>query len=435
MRLYLFVAFLFLTSIKEVLSQPFIQWGNLKPGDYQVGYKTIIKTDYSRTYGSNPRTIQMYMWYPSTNAKSERNKYGTYFSDVGNDWGTKKNVSEVLSRMLIKDFKSGALNPSFSGAISEDDFQKILNSPIAASRDAHPAPGKFPLVLHIASNGALHQSVMLEYLASHGYVVISISIYGSSPAFYGRGESGPKGLHAMTEDLAFTIAHSKSIDFIDTSKTAMIGMLAQAGISLQMKEELLDAIACLDCIAEESTFKLLPYYEPRRIRLKIMQITNEALRNRNRFAMDSLIYSERFEVNVRGLKHPDFYPFPGIAFPEKAKERVMHELILYNTRLFLDYALLGNGDFKSSSSEITKHEASGFMPTEAEFLEWLRYGRMDQVRRVWDLYGKSLSGQDNFFSVVLFLSRDKSEFANEAFKMYSSAYPDDPRLRMISQFL
>ena len=74
------------------------------------------------------------------------------------------------------------------------------------------------------------------------------------------------------------------------------------------------------------------------------------------------------------------------------------------------------------------------VPAKAEFLQWLRFGNMDQVRKVWKENGKAISGQENFFTVVLFLSRDKSRFAKEAYEIYSSAYPDDPRLKMISQF-
>ena len=114
-------------------------------------------------------------------------------------------------------------------------------------------------------------------------------------------------------------------------------MMAQAGISLQMKEELVDAVVCLDCFADGPMLSTLPYYNPRRVRLKILQITNNAFSKMNRYLLDSLIYAERFEVQVEGLQHPDFYPFPRIASSANAKEQVMHDIILRNTLLFLDY--------------------------------------------------------------------------------------------------
>ena len=435
MNVILFVACLLVTFLQQVVAQSFSQWGNLEPGKYPVGYTTLIKTDYSRTYGSNPRTVQMYIWYPAKSTSRDKTVYESYFQDVANDWGEHGSRKDSLGKMLIREFKSGALNPSFGGVISDSSFSKIMDNPIPVKRNANSAAGRFPLILHISANGALHQSVMLEFLASHGYVVISMSMYGSSPAFYGRGEAGPKGLLAMTEDLAFAIAQSRTLGFVDTSKTAVIGMMAQAGISLQMKEKLVDAIACLDCFTDKQILQTLPFYEPRSVRLKILQITNKAFGNMNRFLLDSLIYADRFEVKINGLQHPDFYPFPRIASSEKAKQQLMYDLILRNTLMFLDFAFSKKGDYQGISAEVKKYPATGIMPTEAEFLEWLRFGSMDRVRTAWREFGKELSGQQNFFSVVLFLARDKSIFAKEAFEMYSSVYPNDTRLKMISQFL
>ena len=435
MKKLLFLLAVTITFMTYANAQLFPQWGNLTPGKFKIGYKTIVKTDASRTYGSQPRVVQMYMWYPARSGTGTKASYGQYFKDVANDWGGNKNISENLGRMLKKDFRSGALNPSFAGEFSDEAFQKILETPIPVMVNATPETGKFPLVLHITSNGALHQSVMMEYLASHGYVVISISMYGSSPAFYGRGEAGAKGLHAMTEDLAFVIAQSRSVDFVDTAKTAAIGLMAQAGISLQMKEELLDAIVCLDCHTDQRLLRMLPYYDPKRLRIKMLQVLNSAFPVEVNYMLDSLIYSERFETKIEGLQHPDFYPFPRIAAPETARDHVKYELILRNTLLFLDYALQLKGTYQAGSSTTKKHDPAANTPTEAEFLQWLRYGQMQQVRHAWKQFGKDVAGQENFFSVVLFLARDKSEFAREAYEMYSSAYPNDSRLKMISQFL
>ena len=117
------------------------------------------------------------------------------------------------------------------------------------------------------------------------------------------------------------------------------------------------------------------------------------------------------------------------------KNHVMYEHILRNTLSFLEYALQGRGVYNGNEAMTRRYNAAVIMPTEAEFLEWLRFGQMQKVRQAWRQYGKEITGKENFFSVVLFLARDKSLYAKEAFEMYSSAYADDPRLKMISQFL
>ena len=51
----------------------------------------------------------------------------------------------------------------------------------------------------------------------------------------------------------------------------MIGMLAGAGISLQLKEMAFKALACLDCFWDKDNLKQLPYYDPKKIRIPILE--------------------------------------------------------------------------------------------------------------------------------------------------------------------
>ena len=100
----------------------------------------------------------------------------------------------------------------------------------------------------------------------------------------------------------------------------------------------------------------------------------------------------------------------------------------------MDHALKGKKSFDAVNASVKVTQSLPVKPTEAEFLGWLRYGNMDLVRVAWKQYGKAISGAENLFSVVLFLARDKSLYAKEAYELYSTAYPNDPRLKMISQF-
>ena len=164
------------------------QWGDLQPGPHGVGYRTLHVRDVQRRYFDKPRFLQIYMWYPA--AASTRGRYmpyGRYLEDAAVDWGESPERVAGLAGRLRTEFRSGALNPSFPGELSESALAALLATPTRVVRDAPPAPDRFPVLLHAHMQGALHQSVMLEYLASHGYVVLSISTYNSAPAYYGRG--------------------------------------------------------------------------------------------------------------------------------------------------------------------------------------------------------------------------------------------------------
>ena len=69
----------------NLMAQAPVLWDDLKPGEYAIGFKTIEKYDFSRTFrskydyfgeaipGENARPIQICIWYPAQ--KSENDQY------------------------------------------------------------------------------------------------------------------------------------------------------------------------------------------------------------------------------------------------------------------------------------------------------------------------------------------------------------------------
>lgn len=442
----IFLWLLLIALFTEANAQP--QWGNLKPGPFSIGYRTLQLTDPSRTYFQPGRPIQVYVWYPAMSFDGkEAMKYGDYFDDIGRDWGTQGDAAK-LGNDLSRNFKSGALNPSFSGTIGDVEFKRILSTKIPVKRDARPAKGTFPVLLHIHANGALTQSVMLECLASNGYIVMSISLYGSSPAFYGRGEGTANELLDLTQDLAFVMGRSKMIAGAVPGKIAVVGMLSQLGLLLQSKTKRLDAIACLDCSWNPKLLKNIPYYNPATITLPILEAVNTDFAPQGPTFIDSLRYAERYIVRFKQLPHADFYPFPRIASPEKAGDHVNYDLLMELTVNFLDAVLKGKPEAVEymATLEDTSRRSSGIAsfrkelsstapPTEHEFLTWLRYGNVNEARSAWNNYGKAIVSESNLFFVTLFAAREGESHAFEVFEMYISAFPGSPRNSMLYEHL
>jgi len=82
---YLFVSVLSILVLTETgLGQAPPLWGEIKPGPYAVGFRTIEKYDYSRTFqpakdyfgnpvpGQTARPIQVCYWYPAEPNSSAR---------------------------------------------------------------------------------------------------------------------------------------------------------------------------------------------------------------------------------------------------------------------------------------------------------------------------------------------------------------------------
>ncbi len=444
-----FVLFLLLSI--SLNGQNNSQWGNLKKGPYQVGYKTLLTHDLSRNYLDEHKPIQIYVWYPTKDSTSPGMVFGDYFEDAVKDFGNDSVYSKLVLNDIIEEFKSGALNPSFNSQISDAEFEIISNTKIPCIREAKPAEGKFPLVLHTHVSGVLHQSIMLEYLASHGFVVMSISMYNTAPVYYGRGEDGSYALLSSSDDLGFVLAQARQFDFVDPAKAAVVGMLAANGLAFQFKESLVDAIACLDCSSDwsEEYQRELPFFDPRKIRIPILEIINSDIPDQNTTFLDSLPFSDRYVLRLKDFLHSDFYPFPKIAHPDASKDHRKYEFVSELTRQFLSKVLnLGEGssiEFVELAkqipgadliSSIKKLSARDLVYTENEFLSYLRFGQLYKIQGEYlsKSYLSSLN-QSNLFSVVVFLCRDKKPHAKDALAIYNSVYPADPRRKFLQDLL
>lgn len=427
------------------------QWGNLKEGPYRVGYTTMMGKDSSRNYLPSYKPLQMYIWYPTRASRSSTMRFGEYVEDAAADFNQDTVYTRLLSVSLKEEFKNGNMNPSFNGKFTDAAFERVLNTPVAAIRNALPAPGKFPLLLHTHANGVLHQSILLEYLASHGFVVVSFSMYNTAPVHYGRGEEGAASLLSYSGDLGYILAKARQLNFVDGEKAAMIGMLAQVGLAYQFREPMLDAIACLDCPANWNwqAMHRLPFYDVRKIRIPILEVINSQVPEQRLTFLDSLHYSQRYVVRNTNLPHADFYPFPKIANPEDARKFLNYELISEMVRLFLsselhddDTAMPRLQDLVNGNSGGENNMSMKMVPaipaklTENEFLTALRFGNLAEVKSALSDQGYETSlNAANFFSVVLFLCRDGAPHAFDAISIYSGAYPEDQRIGFLYRLL
>jgi hypothetical protein len=370
--------------------------------------------------------------------------YGSYTDDAAREWGGRR--ATALRAAAVADVESAVL-----GSI-EDDAQRaarlsaILATPTAAVRDAKPAAGRFPVVLHVP--GATTQSVLLEYLASHGYVVLSVPLYNAAPAFQGRADHTPASLLDTTEDLAWMLGEAERLPSADVSRAAAIGMFAQAGLALQMRGTPLAAIACLEC-GDNETLKPLPFYDPARVRIPVLELRSSSWNG----AMDQAPFTQGLRAATRyvgrftSLGHPDFFPFAKLAGQPTASR---HDAVAVVARAFLDATLKGDAHataflqsggplpgLPADSLQLRVLGAEDLPPTAAEFLGWLRFGDMYRVRAAWDRFGAALVERDRMFAAVLFLARDGAPQAADAVAMFRRGFPlgDDVRRREQEEML
>lgn len=260
-------------------------WGDLKPGRYQVGYKTIYAYDLSRP--SLPvesekaksinrgRQMQINVWYP---AETQKRFSLMRFEDYAHlllqevDFAP---LTEAQKRTSADKFLE---NPVELGGLADQirpRLQALMKMETAAIKDAAHALGRFPLVIFPAYRTPSIHSIMCEYLASHGFVVASTGLKGTHEV---EPEISVTGVETTSADLQFVIGTLKTLPMVEGEKLALMGLgfAASGCLALQTRNTDVDAVISLDggilSPFEDRMLKRTPYYDLSMIRVPLLAI-------------------------------------------------------------------------------------------------------------------------------------------------------------------
>jgi predicted dienelactone hydrolase len=134
------------------------------PGPLPVGVMTTVFVDKSRTdnFTKEPRTLVTEIWYPATN--DARNKPKNKYSDFLPTAATPEIEAQI----------KGAYKMDIATIDKTFWNEAVRNAPVRE--------GRFPLVVFSHGNGGTrHQNTFwCDYLASHGYIVVSADHTGNA---------------------------------------------------------------------------------------------------------------------------------------------------------------------------------------------------------------------------------------------------------------
>jgi len=159
-RMTILAALFSITIVCATTAQPTSKvkiFDPLAVGPYPVGVTTTVFVDHSRTdtFTKAPRTLVTEIWYPATDDARNlpKNKFSNFIPG---------GVSPQFDSMLKIAFKK-----------SVAEFDELFWN--YAVRDARVRDGKFPLIIFSHGNrGSRWQNTFwYDYLASHGYVIVS----------------------------------------------------------------------------------------------------------------------------------------------------------------------------------------------------------------------------------------------------------------------
>jgi len=189
-------------------------WLNLKPGSFHVGYRRFLMG-----------TDALDIWYPAKNA-GKAMTFRAYLH------GTVGELSTFLSHHGV---------PAASIA-------QLLDASVYARSGAAAAAGRFPLVIIAQGNGedAADQSILSEFLASHGYVVASVPSPTIAHPMTDEAQVGAFAEEQATAERASKATSKRFRVRIDRESIVGHSFGARAALLLAMQRPSLRAIVSLD---------------------------------------------------------------------------------------------------------------------------------------------------------------------------------------------
>lgn len=307
----IFTVTIFLLAALPAYAQNW-QWTNIKTGPFSPGYTTIVIKSYHRPFSTHPvtpRVLPIHVWYPSTQFSGATMKFFDFVTAEKNPaWGG-LSASESL-RSIVEQHVDSADVLNITQKLKEITSVSILHAAIPRK--------KFPVVMlgtGLSAPGYFF-TLLAEYLASHGYVVISFpSIQENLTEKFTFNQ---RGLLNQVEDMELVLNEIATLPYADINRLALaawsVGGAAQ--ILFQMKHRIAKAAISLDAASQYMYGKDLlihsVYFDSSAFTIPFLNLSAAAkpkffVQRSNYFA--DTVAANKTEFSFPGLSHSDFLSF------------------------------------------------------------------------------------------------------------------------------
>lgn len=331
------------TSLKEI---------NLKNGPYKVGFRHYIAIDSTRTYQVKNeftnqfvyRPIPVSLWYPtSTESNTEQLTVLDYLEVLKEEEEWKNLPNEYLLDW-------------FPYLWNTPENKKHLAETVSALSNTRFLDGKYPVIVYAPSYQAssIENFYLFEYLASHGFVVISSPSRGTESRKLEGGTT--KDLETQSRDVEFLLKETYKYSIVDPRKVALMGF-SFGGLSnmiATMRNKNVLALVSLDG-TERYNYEVLSgsaYFQPDKIDIpyihfaqknipetvlredKIPETLNTAFQ-----LFDSIKYGDVYSYKFHDLTHSYFSSF-GVLFANRDKRQDKGDDAIMNSyRILAEHTL------------------------------------------------------------------------------------------------
>lgn len=430
-------------------------WGDLKPGKFAVGYRSMHEYDRSRVFvaqrnydgelfaGERSRPLQIQIFYPAQTAtNAARMLYGDYLN-FKSDTPVSEIVAEGFRRKT--DGIHNWYQRRFLHAYGKGLYERLIKIPTAAIRNAPVAKGRFPLIIYGggANFGTDENVVLWEYLASHGYIVAAVPTMGADTVDYSADDAG---LEILTRDMEFLFAQVRNLPNVDADRVAAMGFSygGQAALLMAMRNPDIKAVVGLDPSFIGTFYskflKNSPFYNVDNVMIPLLEMHRKDPQTVTYDLTDALKYAERYSFEINDLSHVDFTNFAllySAVLSEQARQnppisarKAAFEAMSRYILDFFDVHLKGGGEDKREKLK-TPEKWKGYPPDYVSFrylkarsappsyAEFLRIIRETGIKRGVQIYREILR-RDPAASVI-----SEKSINNLGYELLSSGKIDE----------
>ncbi|PWL39638.1 hypothetical protein DKG77_02060 [Flagellimonas aquimarina] len=267
------------------LEEPFSNF--MGYGEYSVGFKSLFLSDLSREHvpyadwsgklypengTSKGRKLPIHIWYPASE-KSKLLPYRHFVNLITKQ--TQEEFNKESDSLASKIFAYQISELKGDSSFAQDQLDTLLALKTNASLNTLPVQQKFPLILFPNGTSPAIQSVMCEYLASHGYIVAAIALKGQ---FSHVVDTSTKGLEVAVDDLEFALQQLLELPNIDETQIALLANAIQSSfcVGLASRNKKIKALISLEggflSQFEQNILNSTSFYEPQNIAIPILAI-------------------------------------------------------------------------------------------------------------------------------------------------------------------
>lgn len=343
---------LILFQANLIVAQTSLTEIDLEKGKYNVGFKHYTTSDSTRTYSrvydytnkEIDRPIPVSIWYPSEQSLNDLEllRVLDYLEILKEEeeW-------EHLPNEQILNWFYYANTPA---------NQKHLVEKTMAYNNSEFSKGKFPVVIYAPSYQAssIENFSLCEYLASHGFVVVSSPSRGTETRWFSN--NNVKEMETQARDVEFLIKEVGKFPIADDDKIAIMGFSfgGLSNIIVQNRNGKVKAIVSLDG-TERYQYQLLkqsPFFDAQNIDVPYIHMAQksipeivlkedniDAALNSKFNLFDSLTNSKAYRLRFHNLTH-SYFSTLGVLFANRDKRQDMSDLaIMESYKLVAIYTL------------------------------------------------------------------------------------------------